>query len=213
MFAQTPDSFDILPPLILFVVFSSFPCIKTATSSVSIAVAPASDLEHCIVPNLYQELEELYCQLRQQLFTCALAITKSPARAEDAVHEAICRVLKNEMRPRELRSYLFRSVRNAALDQVRSKSFQAEMLPEVVLDSSPQPAIAAEEAEFQRNVAESMRQLSADQRETIIEHLFGELTFQEIATMRDVPLGTVVSWYRRGIETLRQKMEVVYGRI
>jgi len=39
------------------------------------------------------------------------------------------------------------------------------------------------------------------------------LTFQEIATLREAPLGTVVSWYRRGLEKLRQKLEVPDGTI
>ncbi len=53
------------------------------------------------------ELERLYCQCRRQLFTCALVITRSPACAEDTVHEAFCRLFRQDQQPDDLKAYVF----------------------------------------------------------------------------------------------------------
>lgn len=159
------------------------------------------------------ELSQLYCEWSQQLFTCALVITRSPERAEDAVHDSFCRLLPSKTKPAQLKAYVFRAVRNAALDQVRRKGTTEEPLPEFVFDPHPQPTQLAEASDFQQQVVDSIKSLTADQRETIVQHLYGELTFREIAAVREVPLGTVTSWYRRGLEKLRQQLEVPDGSV
>ena len=159
----------------------------------------------------YADLERLYCEYRQQLFTCAIAITRSAAGAEDAVHDAFCNVLRQDQQPDDLKAYVFRAVRNAALDHGRRNAGRDLPLPDFIFDLKAQPAQSAEDAEFRQRVAESLLKLSADERETVVQHLYGELTFQEIASIRDAPLGTVVSWYRRGLEKLRTQLEVTDG--
>jgi RNA polymerase sigma-70 factor (ECF subfamily) len=166
-----------------------------------------------------RDLERLYCECRQQLFTCALAVTGSPARAEDAVHDAFCRLLRgptaNEgVAAPGLKAYAFRAVRNAAIDQMRRLGGAPGPLPEFVFDPAPTAAASLEDAELFAQVIALIERLSPDERETIVQHLYGELTFQEIATVRDVPLGTIVSWYRRGVEKLRRKLlEVADGPV
>ncbi len=170
------------------------------------------------MPSPRGDLERIYCECRQQLFTCALAITCSPARAEDAVHDAFCRLLRPQIAPQEssvadLKAYVFRAVRNAAVDQLRRASAAPDPLPEFVFDPRPDATRSNEDAEFRRRVVELMHRLSSNERETIVQHLYGELTFQQIATVRQAPLGTVVSWYRRGLEKLRAKLEVADGTV
>jgi RNA polymerase sigma-70 factor, ECF subfamily len=165
------------------------------------------------VASRYADLERLYCAYRQQLFTCAIAITRSAAGAEEAVHDAFCNVLRQDQQPDDLKAYVFRAVRNAALDQGRRSAGRDLPLPDFIFDLQVQPAQSAEDAEFRQCVAESLLKLSADERETVVQHLYGELTFQEIASIRDAPLGTVVSWYRRGLDKLRTQLEITYGSV
>jgi len=113
----------------------------------------------------------------------------------------------------DLKSYVFRAVRNAALDQLRNFGPPREPLPDYVFDPASGPAASVEDADFKRQVVELLARLSPDERETIVQHLYGDLTFQEIATLREAPLGTVVSWYRRGLEKLKRKLEVPDGTV
>jgi RNA polymerase sigma-70 factor, ECF subfamily len=171
------------------------------------------------VPLPPSELERIYCQCRQQLFTCALAITGSPAQAEDAVHDAFCQLLRrqaalNDAPAVDLKAYAFRAVRNAAIDRMRQKmKTTPQPLPDFIFDPTPDQSTSTEASDFQRQVVELLGGLSVDERETIVQHVWGELTFQEIAVVREAPLGTIASWYRRGLEKLRHELEVADGTV
>jgi RNA polymerase sigma-70 factor, ECF subfamily len=159
------------------------------------------------VQPLNGKLGQFYHEHRCQLFTCALAITRCPDRAEDAVQEAFCRLFRLGARPRDLKAYVFRSVRNAALDQARNKPALPQANPEFIFDPRPDPCDAATASEFQRQVAAAMTALAEDECETIVQHLFGNLTFREIAEIREAPLGTITAWYQRGLKKLRAELE------
>jgi RNA polymerase sigma-70 factor, ECF subfamily len=152
------------------------------------------------------ELEKLFDEHGQALFTCALAITGCPGYAEDAVQEAFFRVFRLGVVPDNLKAYVFRSVRNIAIDQLRRKARIVEIAQDFIFDSSG-PAEDLEAKEFKSRVAEVLQMLSADERETIIQHLYAGLTFREIAEIRGDPVGTVASWYRRGLARMRAHME------
>ena len=64
--------------------------------------------------------------------------------------------------------------------------------------------------EFMEDLTRALETLSTDERETIIQHLVAHLTFQEIAALQDRPMGTVVSWYRRGLEKLKLQLKHEY---
>ena len=154
-----------------------------------------------------REMERIYDHYGRQLFTCALAITRCPNLAEDAVHEAFCRSFRLAKTPQNIRAYMFRSVRNAAIDQVRPRRRISSLPEDYIFDSSPGPVDLAEQNQFRRLVAEALLKLSQDERETIVEHLYGDLTFQEIADIRGRPLSTITSWYRRGLAKMKQYVE------
>ncbi len=152
-------------------------------------------------------LEDIYLRYRQELFTCALAITRCPGRADDAIQEAFCRLFRLSSKPRHLKAYVFRTVRNAAIDEVRRNPPPAEELNEFIFDPGAVPREAAADSEFKRRVAEVLLTLPEDERETIVQHIYGGLTFREIAVVRQAPRGTIAAWYRRGLKKLRAKLE------
>jgi RNA polymerase sigma factor (sigma-70 family) len=53
----------------------------------------------------------------------------------------------------------------------------------------------------------ALSQLNGDQRVVIELRFFGELTFDSIAGVLELPMGTVVSRYRAGLEQLRHNLE------
>ena len=160
--------------------------------------------------SLKRELSAAYRMYREQLFICALSITGDRQVAEDAIHEVFRRLLSNACVPRNFRSYLCRAVRNAAIDIVRRRKQTLNLDDVFVVDSLANPQEAAEQRQLQEYLANELARLSHDQRETVMQHLYGGMTFREIADMRDAPFGTVTSWYRRGIERLRMNLEIVH---
>ena len=154
-----------------------------------------------------RELERLYNEFSQQLFVCALAVTGSPDLAEDAVQDAFCRLLRHDRVPRNLKAYVFRSVRNAAVDLIRRDKPMRACTDDYIFNSSRNPREEAARIQFQRMVAQALRTLSEDERETIILHLYVELTYREIAELRSRSINTIVSWYQRGLVKLRACLE------
>lgn len=152
-------------------------------------------------------LEQIYRECRDALFACALAVTRSPAHAEDAVHEAFCHLFGRKKCPQNLKAYVFRTVRNAAVDQVRRNPWLSETVPESIFDTTPTPDTAAAQNEFRRQVAAALQELSPHEYEVILQHVYGGLTFRAIAEIHETPPGTIAGWYQRGLKKLREKLE------
>src|SRR5690349_20786118 len=98
---------------------------------------------------LRAKLKEIYAEQQQQLFICALAITRCHDQACDALHEAFRRLLELEQEPRDLKLYAYRCVKNAAIDQVRKGGRTAPLEDDFIFDPAPGPREAAVSAEFQ----------------------------------------------------------------
>ena len=159
------------------------------------------------MPRLDGALERFYCDQRQRLFTCALAVTRCPDRAEDAIQEAFSRLFRLRKSPENLKSYVFRSVRNAAVDQVRRNPQPVETDMEFIFDPEADARADAEVKELHRRVGQALLTMQENERETIVLHLYADLTFREIAELTEAPPGTVASWYPRGSEKLRSMLE------
>lgn len=149
-----------------------------------------------------ERLRHLYETSRAELYMYALSITRNPQHAEDAVQTAFCAVLRQKRPPFELRPYVFRCIRNAALDALARDGREAEATPLLDRESAPDPTLPA-------MVEDLLAQLPPDQRETIILKTYAGLTLREIAEAREISINTAASWYRRGLERLRELMEEV----
>jgi RNA polymerase sigma-70 factor, ECF subfamily len=156
-----------------------------------------------------KQLERIYKQHRQGLFALALSITRCPARAEDAVQEAFARLWKLRDPPtRDLEAYVFRAVRNAALDQVRRQNTAVEELEAVSIYDLRQLSAESDaiRVERQQTIREALEKLEDADRQVVVLRIYGELTFQEMAQVLDQPLATVASRYRRALDKLRQQL-------
>jgi RNA polymerase sigma-70 factor (ECF subfamily) len=152
-------------------------------------------------------LEKVFREYAQELFACALAVTLRPEVAEDAVQEAFYHLFRMQAWPRHLKAYVFRSVRNAAVDQsMRARRDRPIEDYEAILECRQGPEGTALRNEFGLKAAEAMKTLSEDERETVINHVYADLSFREIAKIRQISINTVWSWYRRGMEKLRRQL-------
>ena len=149
-------------------------------------------------------LHALYVENRQELYTYALSITGNREAAEDAIHGVFERLLQGRGLPADLRPYVFRSVRNAAYDDWRRAKVRTDTIFDLALAidagaESPDPGRADD-------LGPLLQHLSPDEREAIVLKIHGGLTYQQIAELRGVPLPTVASWYRRGLERLKNML-------
>ena len=145
-------------------------------------------------------VRRFYEEYRQELFTYAVAVCASRAAAEDALHEAFYRILQRPRTPENFRAYVFRAVRNAAIDEIRHRNRET---PSESIFRDTGVESDAEHQDAQDLAVRLLAILSPDERECIVLKLYNDLTFREIADIRGVSLNTAASWYRRGLEKLR----------
>jgi RNA polymerase sigma-70 factor, ECF subfamily len=153
-----------------------------------------------------ESLRAFYVASRQQLYTYAVSITGNRETAEDAIHGVFEKLLRSTDLPAGLRPYVFRSVRNAALDGWRRTKIRTDSAFEIAAtmeaDAPGEPAGSVAD-----DLEPLLAQLSPDEREAIVLRTYCGLAFQEIADLRGVPLPTAASWYRRGLERLRAMLK------
>jgi RNA polymerase sigma-70 factor (ECF subfamily) len=147
-----------------------------------------------------ETLRAFYVGSRQQLYTYAVSITSDRESAEDAIQGVFEQLLRRGRLPADLRPYVFRCVRNAALDALRRTRVRCDSIFDVAaaLDDGPSPPTFRPD-----EIERWLRMLSPDEREAIVLKIYNEFTFQQIADLRQVPLPTVASWYRRGLDKLK----------
>ena len=160
-----------------------------------------------LVDRLAESLDRLYREQKQQFFTCALAVVRSPERAEDAVHDAFAKLFALQRMPRNLKAYAFRTVRNAAIDILRNtqRDYAASTNGKFIYDDRPTALGTA--ADWIEVLTTSLASLSDNERTVITLHLHSDLTFREIASVLKCPIGSVSSWYQRGTEKLRVRIK------
>jgi DNA-directed RNA polymerase specialized sigma24 family protein len=130
------------------------------------------------------------------------------AAPEDVVQEAFVKLAGQRHPPDHPLAWLYRVVRNGALTAVRAErrrrqheTIAAAHRPSwFVLDepggADPAAATAALET------------LPGDLRETIVAHLWGSLTFEQIGELTHVSSSTAHRRYLLALETLRERLRV-----
>jgi RNA polymerase sigma-70 factor (ECF subfamily) len=150
----------------------------------------------------------IYEQFRRELFLTAFTVLRRADEAEDAIHQAFTRLVRLERPPTDPKLYVFRAVRNAALDLAKTAARRRE---ESIHDWDA-PAGAAEtlDPDSARGVREAIARLDEASRTVVEMHLQAGLTFQETADILGEPLPTVSSRYRRALERLGKELKVHY---
>jgi RNA polymerase sigma-70 factor, ECF subfamily len=145
------------------------------------------------------DLEALYRAHWPRAYRAAYLVVHDAAGAEDIAQEAFLaalRALDRFDRRRPFGPWLHRIVVNRAIDWSRARTLRREVeLGETTAAGSDPP-------EELPALMCGLRQLSPDQRAVIVLRYLLEYTPGEIATLLELPRGTVNSRLRRGLDTL-----------
>jgi RNA polymerase sigma-70 factor (ECF subfamily) len=155
-------------------------------------------------------LEALYARYGGLSFSLALRITGSRETAEEVVQEAFLsawrRASTYEAGRGSPRAWLLGIVHNRAIDVVRAKAVRAptvvlDDVGEIAGDGDPWPQVQQSlDREIIRN---ALKSLPEEQRMCIELAYFGGYSYPEIATRLGMPLGTIKSRLRLGLQRLR----------
>lgn len=155
------------------------------------------------VRNPATEIETLYRQHGSALLLFAIAIAGEKSRAQDAVQHVFLKMIESGMlaRATDPKAYLFASVRNALLNDAKVRQRNVSLGDEAVWFSPPDRDYAAE-----LSLRRALAALPEDQREVTILHIWGELTFSQIAEVLEISSNTAASRYRYALVKLREAM-------
>ena len=152
------------------------------------------------------DLERVVSDLYSPLYWFALALTRNESQAADLTQETFLILAKRHAHVRDvtkIKSWLFTTLRREFLRSLRTQSTH----PEVELEPAHQDHLVTDPAMFQvADAATAMRALAqVDDGYRMVLELFyqADLSYKEIATTLDIPIGTVMSRLSRGKKQLR----------
>lgn len=160
-------------------------------------------------------LEELYRAVSAQLYAVLLRILRSPSVAEEALQDVMVRVWQRAdqyvtYRGRAM-AWLTSIARYRAIDLLRAQRTDAalEDTPEAALaDNSGAEATEAITSErLQRRLSDCLSRLNQEQQKCIALAYVDGYSHDQIARATGTPLGTVKSWVRRGLLSLKRCLE------
>ena len=159
-----------------------------------------------------QALCRIYEKYEQDLLTLAMNLLGDRASGEDVVHDVFVkftRSLESFRLTGSLKGYLSTCVANRARDMFRQRQRRKWVALDETEHVEPRLADPLEDvirSEQLQQLAHALGQLSYEQREAIVLHVQGGLTFRQIANGSETSVNTVKSRYRYGMERLRSLM-------
>ncbi len=150
------------------------------------------------------------------LMVFLLGVLRDRHQAEDAFQKMVVRAIEaaESAHPETLRGWLFRIALNEARqiqrEQRRNRSHVERFAEQKTVDRIQ--AVDADllvevgllSEELVQSIQRSLIRLPAEQQEVIRRRMYEGLTFAEIAAQMNQPLGTVLTWMRRGLQRLRE---------
>ncbi|MGH7151511.1 MAG: RNA polymerase sigma factor [Planctomycetota bacterium] len=166
--------------------------------------------------------EELVRAYFRRAFGIASVILYDREEALDATQEAFLRAWASMPRFRAGEPFfpwLYRILRNACLRSIEKRS-RARALsiheeegraPISIPDGRSGPAEEAASGETRRLFWEAYRELAENDREILALRHFAELPYGEIASVLEIPIGTVMSRLFHARRRLRERLDPILG--
>jgi len=186
--------------------------------------------QSAIVAELKAGSEDAYAWLigefHQPIYSLVHRIVADPADAADTTQEVFLKVfrgMKHFHGESSLKTWIYRIAVHEASNRrrwwFRHKAKETSIEPnqddrgpdavgmrDVLMDESESPFDVVVHEEIRERVEQELRQISEPYRTTVILRDLEEMSYEEIAEITDVSLGTVKSRLTRGREALRRRL-------
>jgi RNA polymerase sigma-70 factor, ECF subfamily len=141
-------------------------------------------------------------------------LSRSPSDADDLVQEAVLRAFRgfDALRGSDVKAWLLTIVKNCHLTALKQQQRRAFVpLPEehdvrdgeAMIATTPDPESTSVRRDERRTLDRLMSALPEEHREVLVLREIEELDYREIATVTNVPIGTVMSRLARARAALR----------
>ena len=127
---------------------------------------------------------------------------------DDAVQQAFMKLAAQKQLPNHPAAWLFKVVRNEALMASRANDRRKRREKEIAHSNGKMFQTSIDEKIDAQFAAESIESLPGPQREIVIAHIWGGLTFREIAELTGSSASSAHRNYQTALESLRTSMGV-----
>jgi len=157
-----------------------------------------------------QAFRLFYDRYAGRILSYVRQLSRNAGSEEDVVQEVFVQVWRKAATYRPSRGavagWLYTMTRNRLVDRWRRKSARIEA-DENELDRIEAPARGHEGHVVDLSVRQALSQLSLEQREAVELAYFGGLTYEETAEKLGLPLGTLKSRIRAGLQRMRSLLD------
>lgn len=160
-------------------------------------------------------IEEIYRRYRNLMYTVSYSILHSPAEAEDAVHEAFLRIIKNVSKLSDpgsdkTRAFAVVVVKNISLDVLRKKSRGEVMLSDYELLGEEIPSGEDDLSDLGAEVLkDALKKLPDVYYETLLLKVYYGCGTNELASLLGISQESAKTRLRRARQKLRKILEEV----
>ena len=186
---------------------------RQASVSRGLDSARLARMMSCVAAGEAGSLKTLYDKTSAKLYGICLRVLHDEAEAQDVLQEVYLVVWRNADRFDAARAspitWLATIARNRAIDRLRSKNLLSGDIVEAldIADDSPSSLDVLEQAEDSSRLRRCLDELDERARTMIRCAFFDGLTYAALAERERVPLPTMKSWIRRGLQRLRVCLE------
>lgn len=135
---------------------------------------------------------------------------------EDIVQEVFVRIWekRDSWNPKvAVRAYLYRSVHNQAITNIRKKRYETPMketIESMVVSEEQSPLDILENEEIDVSIKQAIALLPERRREILTLRIIHGLSYKEIAAVLDISVNTVDTQLRRALKLLREKLTIFH---
>ncbi len=181
---------------------------------------PDVELIAAVLEGDQERYGELVGRYRGRLVNYLYRLLRDYGEANDLSQEVFLKVYRalDRYNPKyKFSTWLFRVAQNAAIDQIRKRRLQLVSMDRPVASSDEQrtwefpsgergPYGELRNLERGAAIQEAIERLPWEYRELIVLRHFGELSYDEIASLKGMPLGTVKNKLFRGRQMLKERL-------
>ena len=200
-------------------------CVTASDSPAERAVFQAWE-EKCLIEGLREGVEDAYetliSRFEQPVYNLVYRLLNDPSDASDVVQDVFFKVFRKigDFRGESsLKTWVYRIAVNEAYNNrrwfVRHRSQEVGLdsgqngqlgYQDLLADGGRSPLEAAADSQAREMIEEALKDLNPVFRAAVVLRDIEDLSYEEIAKILDISLGTVKSRIVRGREALRQKL-------
>jgi RNA polymerase sigma-70 factor (ECF subfamily) len=157
-------------------------------------------------PEAFSELIDIYSA---RLFGYFYRLTGNRDEANELLSELFLKLVEKiaGCKPQTFEPWLFKMASNMFADYIRAKKRQQKMLSKAAERMPSETMPEKNDGYMVDKLTVYLRKLDSETAEIITMRYYSELSFEELAKIRNEPIGTCLSKVHRGLKKLKQLME------